>query len=238
MSLRIVATSDTHVPVDPVSIPDGDVFIHAGDIMSTGYLDEWQWAVQWLSELPHETKIFVPGNHDFHLQVYPGPALQDMRRAGVTVVGFPGNINFASVLLKNGMRVLGLPYVTDLPRWAFNINEEDLQKELEVLALADTYDIVVSHSPIHKFLDFSNRNKQHAGVKAYHDFCQRMNPKIWIHGHIHEGFGQTSFNETAIYNVSMCDRNHQHVNGAVVIDVGEKEASISNEVTVYFSDCS
>lgn len=39
--MRIVATSDTHfVPVQGW-IPDGDVFVHAGDLMQDGYPSEW-----------------------------------------------------------------------------------------------------------------------------------------------------------------------------------------------------
>ncbi len=30
--MRLVATSDTHKKVDIAFIPDGDVFVHAGDI--------------------------------------------------------------------------------------------------------------------------------------------------------------------------------------------------------------
>ena len=219
MTLRLVATSDTHSPVDPKTIPDGDVFVHAGDIMTTGYLDEWRWAVEWLSQLPHKVKIFVPGNHDFHLQVYPGPALQDLRRAGVTVIGLPGNSNYSSALLPNGQRLLGLPYVIDLPRWAFNIEEGVLDGELRKLEWQHNYDIVVSHSPIHGILDTSLRDNKPAGIRVYRGFCERVRPKVWIHGHIHEGFGQAEFGSTKVYNVAMSDRAEKHANNAVVIDL-------------------
>lgn len=219
MSLRLVATSDTHAPVDPSTIPDGDVFVHAGDLMTTGYLDEWRWACDWLSKLPHKVKILVPGNHDFHLQVYPGPALQDLRRAGVTVVGLPGNVNYMSKVLPNGMRLLGLPYVTNLPRWAFNAEESFLEEELRRLEAMHKYDIVVSHAPINGVLDLSMRDNLPAGIVAYRDFCQRAKPRVWIHGHIHEGFGQAKFSDTDVYNVAMSDRKHRHANGAVVIDL-------------------
>lgn len=219
MPLRLVATSDTHAPVDPKSIPDGDVFIHGGDLMTTGYLDEWKWAVEWLSQLPHKTKIFVPGNHDFHLQVYPGPALQNMRKAGVTVIGLPGNNAYTSCLLPNDQRLLGLPYVMDLPRWAFNITEPKLKTHLNMMNSMHKYDIVVSHSPIHGVLDFSSRNDEHAGIKAYRAFCETQKPKVWINGHIHEGYGTEKFGDTQVYNVAMCNRNEEQVNKPFVIDV-------------------
>ena len=73
--MRIVATSDTHYPPfvrrldmmlntvwDPtIPIPDGDVFIHAGDLMRMGYPDEWGPAVEWLARLPHKHKSVCIG---------------------------------------------------------------------------------------------------------------------------------------------------------------------------------
>ena len=67
-SLRIVCVSDTHGMENVLtgSIPNGDVFIHAGDFaadkgksrLKLKQLDEW------MATLPHELKIVVRGNHD------------------------------------------------------------------------------------------------------------------------------------------------------------------------------
>lgn len=212
--MRIVATSDTHTPVDPKSIPDGDVFIHAGDLMVRGYVDEWEMALQWLSALPHKTKIFVPGNHDFHLQVYPGPALQDMRRSGVTVLGFPGNYGFEEMTLPNSMTVLGIPFVTNLPRWAFNSTESEINDYLLKKTKAD---IVVSHSPIKGVLDADDIS--HQGIGCYMDFLQRVNPKLWFCGHVHDKYGSKKIGKTTVYNLSMCNKDYIHANPPVVIDL-------------------
>ena len=85
--MRLVVTSDTHFNFPPDFVPDGDVFLHCGDLMYTGYPDEWAGRVASLAALPHKQKIIVPGNHDLHISNYAGPALQDLRRAGVTVIG-------------------------------------------------------------------------------------------------------------------------------------------------------
>ena len=218
MTLRLVVTSDTHSKVDVSKIPDGDVFIHAGDLMTTGYLDEWKWATEWLAALPHKIKLFVPGNHDFHLQVYPGPALQDMRKAGVTVVGLPGNNDYATYVLPNGDKVLGLPFVTDLPRWAFNSDELSIYKYLEDFRGMNC-NIVVSHAPVCRYLDYSHRSNQHEGIGVYREFLHHTSPKLWFHGHIHEGHGHVKVNQTDIYNVAMSDRLGQHANPPTVLDI-------------------
>lgn len=212
--MKIVATSDTHFPVDVSKIPDGDVFIHAGDLMNTGYLPEWTAALEWLGKLPHKIKLYIPGNHDFHLQVYPGPALQDLRRIGVTVLGFPGNSGYDSYTLPNGMTVLGVGGATNLPRWAFNRTEAELA---DYFALTRRHDIVVTHAPAHGCLDMVRGHN--TGVIAYRNFLYDSKPKIWIHGHIHECYGTHDYFGTKVYNVAMCDRNSQQVNAPMIIEV-------------------
>jgi len=242
--MRIVATSDTHYPPfnqwqdqhlntiwsPTVQIPDGDVFVHAGDLLRTGYPDEWPAALEWLERLPHKIKLYVPGNHDFHLQVYPGPALQELRSINVTCVGLPGNDNYVAVRLPNGMNLLGLPYVVNLPRWAMNTDEAALADHLMKVWSPHTdvkYDVVVSHSPVSGFLD-RNSEGVHTGISAYLKHIYKLAdsnnehyqlPKVWICGHIHESYGRTSFGGIDFYNVAMCDRNYTHVNPPVVIDL-------------------
>ena len=200
-------------------IPDGDVFIHAGDLMTTGYPDDWQRQIAWLKLLPHKIKLFVPGNHDFHLQVYPGPALQEMRAAGVWVIGLPGNNNYSTYKLPNSMTVVGFPGVIDLPRWAFNSREIDIAAHLRSF---DRCDIVVSHSPIYSILDKANDGRN-GGIAAYQYYLRKHHPLHWIHGHIHEQYGEQLFLKdgfsTTIHNVAMCNRSFQQVNPPVIIDL-------------------
>lgn len=209
--MRIVATSDTHKKVDISFIPDGDVFIHAGDLMTTGYVSEWYEQLEWLAALPHKKKIYVPGNHDFHVEVYTGPALQELRAIGVTVLGIPSNQNFYTINIRKDISVLGLPFVKNLPRWAFNSTEEQVSYHLENMPRAD---IVVSHSPIANILDGYG-----CGFDCYAEYCELHSPKYWIHGHIHERYGSDVYLDTQVYNVAMCDRRHNHVNPPIVLDI-------------------
>lgn len=200
--MRIVATSDTHYPVNDISfIPDGDVFIHAGDLMQNGYPDEWKPCLNWLEALPHKKKYYIPGNHDLHLTNYPGPALQNLRSIGVTVVGLPDNSNYEKITLDNGMTMLGLPFVLDLPKWAFSIHHGELWSYLRRVGKAD---IVVSHDQIHGY---------------YREYIDTHKPKVWIHGHIHELYGTRDIGTCKVYNVAMCNRQYKQVNPPMIIDV-------------------
>jgi Icc-related predicted phosphoesterase len=224
--MKIVATSDTHyVPsMNGMQIPDGDVFIHAGDLMQNGYPDEWKSRVDWFASLPHKVKIYVPGNHDFHMQVYPGPALQNLRSAGVMCIGLPGNDHYAKYELPNGMILMGLPYVTGLPRWAFNIRQYELRGKMYDLWNYDKrVDVIVSHAPVRGILDLNHDNK-HGGEHEYmfqleNAITNNRTPKIWISGHIHEGYGSTEFKGCRFYNVAMCNRQYVHANPPMEIEV-------------------
>lgn len=64
--VRIVCMSDTHslTPYLKFEIPDGDIFIHAGDFTKCGKLDEVTDFNTWLGTLPHKHKIVIAGNHE------------------------------------------------------------------------------------------------------------------------------------------------------------------------------
>lgn len=64
--LRFVCMSDTHSLVRNImfDIPDGDVFIHAGDFTKCGQKEEVTAFNKWLKTLPHRHKIVIAGNHE------------------------------------------------------------------------------------------------------------------------------------------------------------------------------
>lgn len=64
--LRFVCMSDTHSLIRNITfdVPDGDVFIHAGDFTKCGQRDEVIQFNKWLATLPHKHKIVIAGNHE------------------------------------------------------------------------------------------------------------------------------------------------------------------------------
>lgn len=220
--MRLVLTSDTHTKVNPAIIPDGDVFIHCGDLCESGTPEDWKNQIEWLSELKHKTKLMIFGNHDFHPHLYPGPALQDMRKIGFTVVGMPGNDRWSTYTLENGKVILGLPYVVSMPRWAFNISKGELSVHLSKFR---DIDIVCSHSPIYGILDEIEYPKEHVGIKAYKNFLEAVRPELWFSGHIHESYGHYEYHHekvdkiTNLYNVCMQDYFGEQTNPPVVVDI-------------------
>jgi len=64
--VRFVCMSDTHSLTSHLKqhIPDGDVFIHAGDFTRCGAISEVRDFNNWISKLGHKHKIVIAGNHE------------------------------------------------------------------------------------------------------------------------------------------------------------------------------
>ena len=100
--MRFVCTSDTHTKHSTLPIPDGDVFLHAGDFTRRGELSDVADFDRFLAGLPHKHKIVIAGNHDFAFEREPDKArallkhctyLQD-GEATVEGLLFPTGANF------------------------------------------------------------------------------------------------------------------------------------------------
>lgn len=214
--MKIVATSDTHFsPIEPPGgWPDGDVFIHAGDALYAGTPMEWMPFVDDMNLLKqYKEKYFVPGNHDKHVELYTGSSWQELEDAGViTLMG-----KKTKQVLPNGMTLAGMPYVTNLPYWAFNREEEQIAQFLESLGRVD---ILVTHTPPRGLLDRDYLKKgTHYGSTALRRYLHKFQPQIIICGHVHEGYGKVVEDRTTVYNVCMCDIDYKQTNPPVVIDL-------------------
>ena len=229
--MKIVVTSDTHfiftIPGDEKNppIPDGDVFIHCGDLMMTGLPDEWYLRLGNLAALPHKTKILVPGNHDFHIDNYNGIARAELKnRAGVTLL----DDRRTPFMELDGIKILGIPFVTGLPGWAYARQEMTVERWLEnAWPSAVGPDIVISHAPMYGVLDAihpeepKRKKQKRVGGKATRKWFDRLErkPQLWFCGHIHESYGSETIDGCAVHNVAMCDRDYKQVNPPLVLDL-------------------
>ncbi|MDE0001998.1 MAG: hypothetical protein OXQ29_04840 [Rhodospirillaceae bacterium] len=59
--MRLVLLSDTHGLHREISIPDGDVMVHAGDFCSEGDAVEARLLAEFLRGLPHQDKVLIAG---------------------------------------------------------------------------------------------------------------------------------------------------------------------------------
>jgi Icc-related predicted phosphoesterase len=201
--MKFVAISDQHGILP--EIPECDVLLIGGDVTPVYNHDlnfQWQWLDtnfrNWLSMVPARHTIGIAGNHDFVFQAHrtselflPWHYLQD---SGVEI---------------EDVKFYGTPWVPVLKNWAFYGTDEKL-KEVYGKVPDDT-DVLITHGPPRGVGDFSVMGNVHAGCIQLKDELPRINPKIHIFGHIHEGHGDYSANGIITANVSLLDDDYKNV---------------------------
>ncbi len=111
--VRIVCISDTHGQHAKLSVPVGDVLIHAGDFMTYG--DTPKEIVDfnhWLGKQSHRFKVVIAGNHDLMFERHPGAAEELLSNAIYLE-------NSGTELL--GLKFWGSPVQPEFNNWAFNV---------------------------------------------------------------------------------------------------------------------
>ena len=66
---RFVCLSDTHTMTQHLSVPPGDVLLHAGDFSNIGLPEDIENFSAFLGSLPHSYKVVIAGNHELTFDV-------------------------------------------------------------------------------------------------------------------------------------------------------------------------
>jgi predicted phosphohydrolase len=194
---RIVAVADTHTFHADLVVPDGDLFIHAGDMCRGGDLDELQMNVDWMRSLPHRHKIIIAGNHDW--------AFARESEAARALLGSMIYLQDSEITV-DGLRIYGSPWQPAYNDWAFNLPRGE--------ALAAVWsriptglDILVTHGPAQGWGD----RTPVAGRAGCADLRRRIadvRPRLHLFGHIHTDGGLWTDGATTYANVTTweCER--------------------------------
>ncbi len=155
--IRIVCISDTHTHTDDLIniIPDGDVFIHAGDFSYSGQPREIEKFKSFLKSLPHPKKVFIAGNHDitFDKERYEGLKMRFKLKLPLDQIDIfkwfdeSDNVIYledSSVELY-GYKFYGSPYSLKYYNWAFMKSDDNLKVIWN--KIPDETDILITHGP-------------------------------------------------------------------------------------------
>jgi predicted phosphodiesterase len=222
--IKIVAISDTHTLHEEVIIPECDILIHAGDYTSTGLEDEVKDFLCWFSHQPARYKVFINGNHDRHgesrFNSRTGADLWMEELWNKYVYEVPDIVYLEnSAVWIEGIKIWGSPITPDFypQNWAHNMPRGEKIKKVWNTIPEDT-DIVVTHGPAYGVLDKVNRGER-VGCQDLQQALYRVNPKIHICGHIHEGYGTDRVVDTGFFNVSICNEYYRPINKPVIIEL-------------------
>jgi Icc-related predicted phosphoesterase len=208
--MKIVCISDTHSYHRKVDVPDGDILLHAGDITHRGELSIVKDFNEWMGTLPHKHKIIIAGNHDFCFENHNLDSLKAKKL--LTNCTY---LQDDSVTVE-GIKIYGTPWQPWFYDWAFNLRRGDeCARKWE--QIPEDADVLVIHGPPYGHGDKTMTNEMVGGVQLL-ERIQKLNLKLVVTGHIHEGYGLTYEGDTAIANASVCTYRYDPTNPPIVFD--------------------
>jgi predicted phosphodiesterase len=209
--MRLVITSDTHGRHSLISdVPDGDVFVHAGDFMNSGLFPEEIHSFNgWLDKQRILLRVVCGGNHDRLFQSMPGFARQCLTNAvylentGVTI---------------DGVSFWGSPYTPEFLNWAFMYRRAPEANQYWD-QIPDGLDVLITHGPPQGILDQAIPGGAHLGCVELLEAIQAKKPKVHIFGHIHGGAGTFTKEDTRFINAAYLNERYQSAEPAGTIRV-------------------
>lgn len=224
--MKVIAISDTHNRHNHLTLPEGDLLIHAGDLTSVGYKHEIKDILDWFNKVSSKYTygvVFIAGNHDrsfdpkFNIETVGKPTwLQEMLNT------LPNNIHYLenNSANINGVNIWGSPITPWFhgDRWAFNKRRGDEIREVWDLIPTNT-DIIVTHGPVYGKLDFTEYDKLYVGCSELKKKIHSIKPKCHIGGHIHEGYGMAYDENTTYINASICNLRYEPINKPIEFEI-------------------
>lgn len=208
--MKIVCISDTHNQHDRLELPPGDVLIHAGDCSMRGRSAEIGAFLAWMASQPHRHKVVVAGNHDF---------LFEDRRDEARAMVPPGVIYLENEgVTLDGVRFWGSPVTPTFDRWAFMRSLATIGTCWD--AISEDTEVLITHGPAHGVLDRVLPKGESVGCPKLRQALDiRLNPRLHVFGHIHEGYGRQVDGNLISVNASVLDHRYLQVNAPVVVDL-------------------
>lgn len=220
--IRFVCLSDTHSRPLHVSVPCGDVLLHAGDFSCSGSAESIADFNAWLQSLPHTYKVVIAGNHEHTFHAAHWPLLHTIHKHNFAYFDAKKLLTAATYLENSacdvyGYRVWGSPWIRADRPGAFATESEE---ELEAIyrGWSGPVDILLTHGPAFTVLDCNTEGK-YQGSKALARFIDRVRPLVHVCGHIHEAYGEQSTPATLSLNAATCSVAYEALNSPLVFDL-------------------
>lgn len=212
---RIVAISDQHGNVG-FDVPECDILIIGGDICPTyshDVLFQKSWIetnfCQWAQRQPAKNIVVIAGNHDFVLERYGKLPMKDIILNNLYYLQDRG------VWIEN-LFIWGTPWSLPFGPWAFM--KPDRELEPVYAKIPEGTDIVVSHTPMYEFGD-RTADGDRPGSKFLRAKMKEIQPKLFICGHIHEGYGHYKYENTLIKNASLRDEYYNFIGRPIIVEL-------------------
>jgi Icc-related predicted phosphoesterase len=239
--MRITLISDTHTKQlellwDKTDLPGGDLLIHTGDIMNSGYnVKDITEFCKWFDSLTqYDAKVFIAGNHDRMFQMSPERAMMEVNsykwidylQDEEMSLYFDGPNGDTP---EENVKIYGSPWQPEFYNWAFNLPRMGEELKAKWAAIPEDTDILLTHGPAQGHLDTSGPpyNEPLLGCELLAARIEEIKPKIHVCGHIHGGYGYKFHNGTHFFNASILNERYDYVNKPFTFDWNP----VTNEIT-------
>jgi hypothetical protein len=227
--MRITVLSDTHTRhglIPMVDLPGGDLLLHAGDIMNSGYNknDIWDFCHWYQSLDQYEDKVFIAGNHDRMFQNHPEDVKEWLDKFGdviylqdddLVLYGDGPNGDYP----EGNIRIYGSPWQPEFYSWAFNLPKNGIEIAGKWEGIPSNTDILITHGPSFGTLDtVTGRPWDNLGCELLAQRIEVVKPKIHICGHIHSGYGYEFKNGTHFFNAAVLNEQYEYTQKPMTFD--------------------
>lgn len=217
--MRITTIPDTHtrhglIPTE--HLPGGDLLLHSGDIMNSGYNpQDIHSFLNWFSTQPYTHKVFIAGNHDRMFQDDPNFIKDLISHSYQDSVIYLED----SEVVIDGIKIYGSPWQPWFYDWAFNLPRNGFGLASKWEAIPKDTDILLTHGPAYGTLDtVKGRANDWLGCELLAQRIYQIQPKIHVCGHIHSGYGYVFKDNTHFFNTSVLDEQYEYTQKPITFD--------------------
>ena len=224
--MTVTLISDTHTKPKHLGedLPGGDLLIHAGDFMNSGYNPmEAITFFQWFDAIDsYDFKVFIAGNHDRWMEneselargILTGHKTIEYLQDDWMIVGDgdPHDPNTKTA------KIYGSPWQPEFFNWAFNLPRNGEEMKARWDAIPDDTDILITHGPPHGYLDVPGGQSIRVGCEMLRSRVDELKPKIHVFGHIHGSHGYYYNGHTHFFNAAVLDERYNYTNEPLTFD--------------------
>ena len=150
--MKITFISDTHTRQGQIpysDLPGGDLLIHAGDIMNSGYnKNDIIDFLYWYDSIPgYDKKVFIAGNHDRMFENHPEDVKEWLSKFPNIIYLQDEAYEIYDLETDKSIKLYGSPWQPWFYDWAFNRQRGPaIQKHWDLIP--EDSDIVITHGPV------------------------------------------------------------------------------------------
>lgn len=204
-SVRVVCLSDTHEAHEYVSVPDGDLLLHCGDLFfqdwsESGSLARLREFNSYLGSLPHPHKVVIAGNHD---QILEDLGLEGAQKA----LSNATYLQDSEIVLEElgGLRIYGSPASP-----AGHSGNNAFQREGRSPGMQEVWGRIPSNVDI---------LMTHGSNDLLSQEILKKRPAVHVSGHFHGHYGARFHQDhTVLINAAIMDGRYHPTHTPVVFD--------------------